>query len=133
MFIETIYGANKKYAFVIKIAQVEIFKKGKEEHKMTETKKSLKRKLAEAGGWKVARRVAKSVPYVGTVMTIGLIGYDIRRKGVVGGVLNSGLDAIPFVGLAKNAVEFFTGDIFPDKPAANANKLPTNGEVKSKK
>lgn len=83
--------------------------------------------MAEAGGWKLARRVAKSIPYVGTAMTIGLIGYDIKRKGMVGGVLNSGLDAIPFVGLAKNAVEFFTGDIFPDKPAADANRLPTNG------
>lgn len=97
---------------------------------MAENKKSLTRKAAEAGGWKLARRVAKSIPYVGTAMTIGLIGYDIKRKGVVGGVLNSGIDAIPFVGLAKNAVEFFTGDIFPDKPAVNGKKLPTNGENK---
>jgi hypothetical protein len=73
---------------------------------------------------------AKSVPYVGTAMAIGMVGYDIKRKGVVNGVLNSGLDAIPFVGLAKNAVEFFTGDIFPDKPVAAAgNKLPTNGSA----
>lgn len=97
---------------------------------MAENKKSLTRKAAEAGGWKLARRVAKSIPYVGTAMTIGLISYDIKRKGVVGGVLNSGIDAIPFVGLAKNAVEFFTGDIFPDKPAVNGKKLPTNGENK---
>lgn len=107
-------------------------RKGKEKHEMAETKKSLKRKLAEAGGWKVARRVAKSVPYVGSVMTLGLIGYDIKKKGVVNGVLNSGLDAIPFVGLAKNAVEFFTGDIFPDKPIVEGKKLPTNGEIKNK-
>lgn len=100
---------------------------------MTETKKGLTRKLAEAGGWKLARRVAKSVPYVGTAMTLGLIGYDIKRKGVVGGVLNSGLDAIPFVGLAKNAVEFFTGDIFPDKPVADGKKLPANGNSNAKK
>lgn len=133
MFTEAIYDANKKYAFVIKIAQVEIFKKGKEEREMAEKKKTLTRKLAEAGGWKLARRVAKSVPYVGTAMSIGLIGYDIKRKGVVGGVLNSGIDAIPFVGLAKNAVEFFTGDIFPDKPAANGNKLPSNGQSEKKK
>jgi hypothetical protein len=30
-------------------------------------------------------------------------------------VLNSGIDAIPFVGTGKNIVELFTGDIFPDK------------------
>ena len=29
---------------------------------------------------------------------------------------NSGLDAIPVVGLAKNAVELFTGDFISDKP-----------------
>lgn len=97
---------------------------------MAEKRKGLTRKLAEAGGWKVARRVAKAIPYAGTVMAIGFVGYDIKRKGVVKGVLNSGLDAIPFVGLAKNAVELFTGDIFPDKPETNGKKLPTNGESK---
>lgn len=82
---------------------------------MTEKKPTLKRKAAEAGGWLVAKRVAKSIPYVGTAMAIGMIGYDIKKKGVVKGVLNSGIDAIPFVGTAKNVVEFFAGDFFPDK------------------
>jgi len=82
---------------------------------MAKENQTLKRKLVSAGGWKVAKRVAKSIPYVGTAFAIGLVGYDIRRKGVVKGVLNSGLDAIPFVGLGKNVVEFFTGDLIPDK------------------
>ena len=82
---------------------------------MAKENTSLKRKLVHAGGWTVAKRVAKSIPYVGTVMAIGLVGYDIKNKGVVKGVLNSGLDAIPFVGLGKNVVELFTGDFFPDK------------------
>ena len=82
---------------------------------MTKENPSLKRKLAKAGGWKVAKRIAKSIPYVGTAVAIGLVGYDIKRKGVVKGVINSGLDAIPFVGLGKNVVEFFTGDLLPDK------------------
>jgi hypothetical protein len=86
---------------------------------MEERKKSLTRKIAHAGGWMAAKRVAKSIPYVGTVVAIGLVGHDIRRKGVVKGVLNSGIDAIPFVGAAKNAVEFFTGDFLPDKPNKN--------------
>jgi hypothetical protein len=29
-------------------------------------------------------------------------------------VINSGIDAIPFVGFAKNAVELFTGDFIAD-------------------
>lgn len=83
---------------------------------MSETKKkSLKRKAAEVGGWQVAKRVAKSIPVVGGLMTIGLVGYDIKKKGVVKGVINSGLDAIPIVGTAKNVVEFFTGDFLSDK------------------
>ncbi|MBA3631391.1 MAG: hypothetical protein H0W58_01055 [Acidobacteria bacterium] len=82
---------------------------------MSDKNPSLKRKLVQAGGWNVAKRVAKSVPYVGSVLAIGLIGYDIKRKGVVNGVLNTGIDAIPFVGMGKNVIEFFTGDFFPDK------------------
>lgn len=80
--------------------------------------KSLKRKLVHAGGWQVAKRVARMVPFGGTVVVIGLVGYDIRKKGVVKGVINSSLDAIPFVGLAKNAVELFTGDFIADKDHA---------------
>ena len=82
---------------------------------MAKENQSIKRKLVHAGGWTVAKRVAKSIPYVGTAFAIGLVGYDIRRKGTVKGILNSGLDAIPFVGLGKNVVEFFTGDLIPDK------------------
>ena len=82
---------------------------------MAKENTSLTRKAVHAGGWTVAKRVAKSIPYVGSAMAIGLVGYDIKRKGLVKGILNSGLDAIPFVGLGKNVVEFFTGDLFPDK------------------
>lgn len=82
---------------------------------MAEKKQSLGRKVVEAGGWTVAKRVAKSIPYVGTVMAIGLVGYNVKKKGLVKGVINTGLDAIPFVGTAKNVVEFFTGDFIPDK------------------
>ena len=68
-----------------------------------------------------ARRIAKSVPYVGTAMAIGFVGYDIKKKGFVKGVINSGLDAIPFVGAGKNLIEFFTGDLLPDKKDSKKN------------
>ena len=83
---------------------------------MAENKKTLKRKAAEAGGWMAAKRIAKAVPYLGTAMAIGMVGYNIRQKGVVRGVLNSALDAIPFVGTGKNVLEYFTGDLLPDRP-----------------
>ena len=85
-------------------------------------KKNLTRKATEAGGWMLAKRIAKSIPPYGTILAIGLVGYDIKKKGVVKGVINSGLDAIPFVGLGKNVVEFFTGDFLPDKAASEKKK-----------
>lgn len=89
---------------------------------MTEIKRSIPNKLARAGGWALLRRFGKSVPYVGSVIAIGFVGSDIKRKGLVKGVLNSGIDAIPFVGFAKNAVELATGDLFPDKPIKKERK-----------
>ena len=86
---------------------------------MSDKKPSLTRKAVHASGWQIAKRISKSVPYLGTGMAIFLVGSDIKRKGVVNGVLNAGIDAIPFVGAAKNAVEFFTGDLLPDKPQTN--------------
>ena len=82
----------------------------------------LKRKLMHAGGWQVAKRVAKTIPFGGTAVAVVLVGSDIKKKGVIKGVANSAIDAIPFVGLAKNAVELFTGDFLPDKQNGNKNK-----------
>ena len=63
------------------------------------------------------RWLDQRLPLGGTAVAIALVGTDIKNKGVLKGVLNSGIDAIPFVGLAKNAVELFTGDFIPDKKA----------------
>jgi len=76
----------------------------------------IQRKLLHAGGWQVAKRVIKTVPFGGTFVALVLVGSDIRSKGVVRGLVNSGIDAIPFVGLAKNAVELVRGDFIADKP-----------------
>lgn len=98
---------------------------------MEKKKKSLKRKAVEAGGWQVARRVGKTIPFIGGLLTIGLVGYDIKKKGVVKGVINSGLDAIPLVGTGKNIIEFFTGDLLSDKEVKN-EKLNKRLEVEKK-
>lgn len=82
---------------------------------MSTKKKSLKRKLVHAAGWQVAKRAAKMMPFGGTIIAVG----DIKRKGAVRGVLNSGLDALPVVGLVKNGIELFTGDLIPDKENKN--------------
>lgn len=83
---------------------------------MAEKKKGIGKKLARAGTWQIAKRIARSVPFGGAAVVLFLVGTDIRRKGVVNGIVNSSIDAIPFVGLAKNAAEFVRGgDFIPDK------------------
>jgi hypothetical protein len=98
---------------------------------MTKKKKSLGTKLLHAGGWQLVKRGAKMLPFGGTFIVLGLVGHDIKKKGLVKGVLNSGLDAIPLVGLAKNGVEIFTGDFIPDKPEAANGARTKKDENKS--
>jgi len=89
---------------------------------MAKKKHGLGRKILHAGGWQLVKRGAKMLPFGGTVIAVSLVGHDIKKKGLVNGVLNSGIDAIPFVGLAKNAVEIFAGDFIPDKSDAKKGK-----------
>jgi hypothetical protein len=43
----------------------------------------------------------------------------MRRKGVISGALDTGLNAVPFLGATKNVVEVMRGrDFFPDRYGA---------------
>ena len=75
----------------------------------------LRRKIARVGALRLAKRLLKPVPIVGTAMTVGLAGHEIRKKGALRGAAHVGLDLIPLVGTAKGIVEIFTGDLIPDK------------------
>jgi hypothetical protein len=76
---------------------------------------SLKRRVVRAGGWKVAKRMMKPIPIVGTVMAMSLAGYEIRKKGLLRGAVDVSLDATPLIGTAKGILELFTGDLIRDK------------------
>ena len=76
---------------------------------------TLKRKIIRAGGWRIAKRLIKPIPIVGTLFAVGLAGYEIRKKGLLPGAVHVGLDVTPVVGTAKGVVELFTGDLIPDK------------------
>jgi len=78
------------------------------------------RRIIQAGGARLAVKAVKSVPVVGTVVVIGLIGYEVKKKGLIKGLVNTALDATPVLGVTKNAIETFTGDWFPDKPNGQA-------------
>ncbi|MBI1764346.1 MAG: hypothetical protein HYR56_23210 [Acidobacteria bacterium] len=79
-------------------------------------------KIMVNGGARVARKVGKSMPLVGTAVVIGLMGYEIKKKGLVKGVVNTALDATPVLGTAKNVIELFTGDWLADKDKVREEK-----------
>jgi hypothetical protein len=56
------------------------------------------------------------MPIVGTAIAVATVASTIRRKGVVSGTMDTGLNAMPVVGLVKNAIEMMRGrDFFPDR------------------
>jgi hypothetical protein len=70
------------------------------------------------GGMRLSRRLRRSLPWIGTAIAIATVFSTMRRKGVLGGALDTGLNAVPLVGAAKNVVEVARGrDFFPDRPA----------------
>lgn len=76
------------------------------------------RRIIQAGGARLAVKAAKAIPMVGTAVAVGLVGYEVKKKGLIKGLVNTALDATPFVGFTKNAIEVFTGDWLADKPQA---------------
>lgn len=73
-------------------------------------------KLTRWGGARLSRRLRRSIPVLGTAIAAATVFATIRRKGVVSGTLDTGLNAVPFVGALKNAVEIVRGrDFFPDR------------------
>lgn len=88
---------------------------------------SIGQKLTRWGGARLSRRLRRSIPILGTAIAAATVFATIRRKGVVSGTLDTGLNAIPFVGALKNAAEIFLGrDFFPDRypgsPGAGTNR-----------
>ena len=75
-------------------------------------------RLVRWGGRRLSRRVTRSLPWIGTAIALATIGSTIKRKGLFRGAMDTGLDAVPFLGTAKNVVEVVRGrDFFPDRPA----------------
>ena len=72
--------------------------------------------LRNYAGRKITKRLTRSIPYIGAAIALVTLGSAIRKKGFVRGLIHSGLDAIPFVGGAKNVAEAVRGrDFFPDR------------------
>jgi hypothetical protein len=83
---------------------------------------AIKDQALRYGQRRLNRRIARSLPWVGAAVALATLAGAIRRKGFVGGSVNTVLDAIPFVGGAKNLAEMYRGrDFIRDK------RVPTSG------
>jgi len=72
---------------------------------------------------RVIRRLVRSMPWIGAVVAILTIGTAVRRKGVLGGSVDTALDAMPGVGAVKNAFEALRGrDFIRDNTDSRAKR-----------
>ena len=76
------------------------------------------RQIGQYARGRIIRRLSRSMPLIGAVVAIAAVGAAIRRKGFLGGTLDTALDAIPGVGAMKNAAEAIRGrDFIKDRAA----------------
>jgi hypothetical protein len=68
------------------------------------------------GATRLSRRLSRTIPFVGAVIALAALGAAIRRKGWLGGAVDTTLNALPFVGAAKIVAETVRGrDLIADK------------------
>ena len=73
-------------------------------------------RLVRYGGARLSRRITRAMPVLGVAIALATLAATMKRKGVFRGALDTGLNAMPFVGAAKNVVELARGrDFFPDR------------------
>jgi hypothetical protein len=69
-------------------------------------------------GRRIGRRLEKSIPLVGTLFALAFLADAVRRKGMMRGLADTALNALPLFGTLKNGIEIFTDDWIPDRPPA---------------
>jgi hypothetical protein len=68
--------------------------------------------LRQYAARRATKRLYRAMPWIGGVLAIATLGAAIRRKGLLGGTMNTVLDFIPYVGGAKNLAEAARGRDF---------------------
>ena len=77
---------------------------------------NLTNRVTRWGGARLSRRLSRSLPIVGAAIAVATVFATMRRKGVIGGAFDTGLNALPGIGAAKNTIEVMRGrDFFPDR------------------
>lgn len=80
--------------------------------------------VARYGQRRLTRRLARAVPWVGGALALLAVGSAIRRKGFVGGAMDTALNAMPVVGAVKTAAEVIRGrDFIRDRSRLNQDRV----------
>ena len=61
---------------------------------------------------KATRKLTRAIPWLGALIALATLGAAIRRKGLLGGSLDTALDFTPVVGSLKNIAEVGRGRDF---------------------
>lgn len=78
---------------------------------------SIRYQAMQYGQRRIMRKLLRSVPFLGGLMAVATVARAVRRKGIVGGTVDTALDVIPFVSGAKNVMEIARGrDFIGDRP-----------------
>jgi hypothetical protein len=73
--------------------------------------------VVQYGQRRVARKLLRAAPWLGSLVALATLGAAIRRKGMMRGTVDTTLDFIPFVSGIKNVAEAVRGrDFLRDKP-----------------
>jgi hypothetical protein len=80
---------------------------------------ALVRQVSQYARGRLVRRLSRSMPWIGAVVALAAMGTAIRRKGLIGGAVDTALDAMPGIGALKNVFEAIRGrDFIKDKSLA---------------
>ncbi len=76
---------------------------------------SVTERAARWAGARMSRRLARSLPWVGAAVALATVAATVRRKGWIGGAVETALNSVPIVGALKNTAELVTGhDLVPN-------------------
>ena len=90
------------------------------------------RQLSQFAARRATRKLTRAVPWLGGVVALLTVVGTMRRKGFLGGALDTALDFTPVVGTLKNVAEVGRGrDFISDKPRPAPSRVegPAPGRI----
>ena len=89
---------------------------------------SMSRQFQQFATRRATRKLTRAVPWLGAVIALLTVAGAMRRKGFLGGALDTALDFTPVVGTLKNVAEVGRGrDFIRDRPRPLPGDYSTGG------